>query len=150
MSSIFQWYSIIFVEGYHPAMSLPDNRPDIQADWEVTPEGLYIATRHFLLRRGYCCANRCRNCPYVNWRENPAWQHAPAEAIRRATVSPKTLAGVRAALARQSRPSRSRAKISRLTTARCSYTIACYWNAGDRCRVSPGYFLLPSRPLEPV
>jgi hypothetical protein len=77
-------------------MSLSDE----QADWEVTPEGLYIATRHFLQRRGYCCGNRCRNCPYFNWHENPSWQHAPAEVVRQATVSPRVLAGVRAALAR--------------------------------------------------
>ena len=70
-----------------------------EADWEITPEGLYMATRHFLLRRGYCCANRCHNCPYVNWSANPAWQHAPASAIQRTRVSPKALAGVRAALA---------------------------------------------------
>lgn len=81
-------------------MHLSTGKPDMQADWEVTPEGLYIATRHFLVRRGYCCANRCRNCPYVNWRENPDWQHAPAEAIRRATVSPRSLAGARTQLAR--------------------------------------------------
>ena len=73
---------------------------DSQADWEITSEGLYVATRHFLVRRGYCCANRCRNCPYVNWRENPEWQHAPATAIRRTRVSPKALAGVRSALSR--------------------------------------------------
>jgi hypothetical protein len=80
-------------------MSLPADRPEAQADWEVTPEGLYIATRHFLLRRGYCCANRCRNCPYINWHANPTWQHAPSQAIRRATVTPKALATARAALA---------------------------------------------------
>lgn len=81
-------------------MSLPGDEPGTQADWEITPEGLYIATRHFLLRRGYCCANRCRNCPYINWQENPAWQHAPAAAIQRATVSPKALSTARAHLAR--------------------------------------------------
>src|SRR5215472_17281254 len=81
-------------------MSLSTGRPEDQVDWEVTSEGLYIATRHFLQRRGHCCANRCRNCPYVNWRELPAWEHAPAEAIRRAMVSPKALNGVRDQLAR--------------------------------------------------
>ncbi len=82
-------------------MSSQDGNADtLQGDWEITPDGLYIATRHFLLRRGYCCANRCRNCPYVNWRENPTWQHAPTAAIRRIIVSPRVLAGVRAALAR--------------------------------------------------
>src|SRR5579883_2087993 len=75
-----------------------NDTPDPQADWEITPDGLYIATRHFLLRRGYCCANRCRNCPYINWHANPAWQHAPASAVRRISVSRKTLAGVRAAI----------------------------------------------------
>ena len=80
-------------------MPLPDNEPDTEKDWEITPDGLYIATRHFLLRRGYCCANRCRNCPYINWRTDPAWQHAPASVIRRTRVSPKTLAGAQAALA---------------------------------------------------
>jgi hypothetical protein len=75
---------------------LSTNGPE--ADWEITPEGLYMATRSFLLRRGYCCANRCRNCPYINWQTSAAWQHAPASTIRRTRVSPKTLAGARAAL----------------------------------------------------
>jgi hypothetical protein len=26
--------------------------------------GLMILTAHFLLKRGYCCGNGCRNCPY--------------------------------------------------------------------------------------
>lgn len=82
-------------------MSLPEGESATQADWEVTPEGLYVATRHFLVRRGYCCANRCRNCPYINWRDDPTWQHAPAAAIRRASVSPKALAGARAQLVQQ-------------------------------------------------
>lgn len=78
------------------AMPLSDG----QEDWEVTSSGLYIATRRFLLRRGYCCANRCLNCPYVNWREQLTWQHAPGEVVQRMRVSPKALCGVRAQLAR--------------------------------------------------
>ena len=27
-------------------------------------EGLMVLTAHFLLKRGYCCGNGCRNCPY--------------------------------------------------------------------------------------
>ena len=27
-------------------------------------EGLMVLTAHFLLNRGYCCGNGCRNCPY--------------------------------------------------------------------------------------
>ena len=27
-------------------------------------KGLLIFTAHFLEKRGYCCENRCKNCPY--------------------------------------------------------------------------------------
>jgi Family of unknown function (DUF5522) len=27
-------------------------------------DGLYVFTEKFHLRRGYCCGNRCRHCPY--------------------------------------------------------------------------------------
>jgi hypothetical protein len=64
-----------------------------EADWEITPDGLYIATRGFLSRRGYCCANKCRNCPYINWRDNPAWQPVPHECVRRTRVSTKAIEG---------------------------------------------------------
>jgi hypothetical protein len=70
-----------------------------EADWEVTAEGLYMATRSFLVRRGYCCANRCRNCPYVNWRHDPQWQPVAPERVRRIRVSPKAAAGARQMLA---------------------------------------------------
>lgn len=26
--------------------------------------GLMVLTARFLLKRGYCCGNDCRNCPY--------------------------------------------------------------------------------------
>jgi hypothetical protein len=26
--------------------------------------GLLVLTAHFLLKRGYCCGNDCRHCPY--------------------------------------------------------------------------------------
>lgn len=26
--------------------------------------GLMVLTEHFLLKRGYCCENGCRHCPY--------------------------------------------------------------------------------------
>ncbi|MEJ7849560.1 MAG: DUF5522 domain-containing protein [Pyrinomonadaceae bacterium] len=26
--------------------------------------GLMVLTEHFLLKRGYCCGNCCRHCPY--------------------------------------------------------------------------------------
>ena len=29
-------------------------------------DGLMVLTRRYLLNRGFCCENRCRNCPYGN------------------------------------------------------------------------------------
>ncbi len=33
-------------------------------DYTVTEDGLLVFTAEYLLRRGYCCGNGCRNCPY--------------------------------------------------------------------------------------
>ncbi len=68
-------------------------------DWIIDANGFYVATRSFLMRRGYCCANRCLNCPYINWRNSPAWRPLPAEAVHATAVSPKALEGVHKALA---------------------------------------------------
>jgi hypothetical protein len=32
--------------------------------------GLMVLTARFLLRRGYCCGNGCRHCPYPGEQEN--------------------------------------------------------------------------------
>jgi hypothetical protein len=72
--------------------------PEEEGDWEITKEGLYIARRSFLIRRGYCCANRCRNCPYINWRNQSSWQPLPPACVRKIHVSPKAVAGARAML----------------------------------------------------
>ena len=37
--------------------------PD-EPDW-VMEDGWMVATRSGLLRRGECCGNGCKNCPYV-------------------------------------------------------------------------------------
>jgi len=29
-----------------------------------TENGRIVLSREFLLRRGYCCNSKCRNCPY--------------------------------------------------------------------------------------
>ena len=71
---------------------------DEEQDWEISADGLYIATRGYLIRRGYCCANKCRNCPYINWRDRPDWQPAPAETIRRTRVSARAIAGAQSML----------------------------------------------------
>ncbi len=70
-----------------------------QDDWIIDANGFYIATRSFLIRRGYCCANQCRNCPYINWRNSPTWEPLPADAVHFTEVSPKAVEGARNALA---------------------------------------------------
>lgn len=70
-----------------------------EADWEIIADGLYMATRSFLIRRGYCCANQCRNCPYIDWRNNPTWQPGPHTYVRSMHVSPRAVAGAQTLLA---------------------------------------------------
>ncbi len=67
-------------------------------DWIIDSNGFYIATSSFLIRRGYCCANQCRNCPYINWRNSPTWEPLPAEAVQAIEVSLKAVEGARKAL----------------------------------------------------
>ncbi|MES2704371.1 MAG: DUF5522 domain-containing protein [Bacteroidota bacterium] len=33
-------------------------------DFYILPDGRYVFTAAFLLRRGYCCGNGCLHCPY--------------------------------------------------------------------------------------
>ena len=33
-------------------------------DYYFTPEGYKVFTEKYLLKRGYCCQNGCRHCPY--------------------------------------------------------------------------------------
>ena len=36
-----------------------------EQDTYIDPEtGLQVLTAYYMTRRGYCCANRCRHCPY--------------------------------------------------------------------------------------
>ena len=69
-----------------------------EEDWEITSDGLYVARRGFLIRRGYCCANKCRNCPYINWRLQPDWQPIPAESVRRNRVAARSVAAAQTLL----------------------------------------------------
>jgi len=34
------------------------------ADYYLSPQGFRVMTEAYLTRRGYCCANGCRHCPY--------------------------------------------------------------------------------------
>lgn len=38
-----------------------DLEPD---DYYTSPEGYIIFTAKYLLKRGYCCQNGCKHCPY--------------------------------------------------------------------------------------
>lgn len=38
--------------------------PLIEGDTYKTEEGYIVFTEQYLLRRGYCCKNNCRHCPY--------------------------------------------------------------------------------------
>jgi len=103
-----------------------------QDDWIVDASGFYVASRSFLMRRGFCCANQCRNCPYINWRNSPTWEPLPAEAVHEANVSPKAIEGARKALAEIERQLR---RGSQATKARHQGLAAHYrwllerWNA---------------------
>ena len=33
-------------------------------DYYLSPEGYVIFTEHYHLKRGYCCQNACKHCPY--------------------------------------------------------------------------------------
>ncbi len=33
-------------------------------DYTTSPEGYRIMSESYLVKRGYCCSNGCKNCPY--------------------------------------------------------------------------------------
>ena len=33
-------------------------------DYYLSPEGYVIFTEKYLLKRGFCCKNGCKHCPY--------------------------------------------------------------------------------------
>jgi len=36
-----------------------------EQDYYLNEEGLIVFTADFLKKRGYCCGNHCRHCPYT-------------------------------------------------------------------------------------
>ncbi len=41
------------------------NPPELIEDIDFYLEnGLMVLSAHFLAKRGYCCGNKCRHCPY--------------------------------------------------------------------------------------
>jgi hypothetical protein len=45
---------------------IPKNEPELFQDGEyyLTEEGYRVFTEKFHLKRGYCCENGCKHCPY--------------------------------------------------------------------------------------
>jgi hypothetical protein len=45
----------------------PDKKNDklIEGKDYYFENGLMVLTENFLLKRGYCCTNGCRHCPYL-------------------------------------------------------------------------------------
>jgi hypothetical protein len=40
-------------------------KPDLDPeDYYMTEEGYIVFTEKYHLKRGYCCTNGCRHCPY--------------------------------------------------------------------------------------
>lgn len=45
--------------------SLFSKRKDMQSsDYYVSSEGYIVFTEKYHLKRGYCCKNSCKHCPY--------------------------------------------------------------------------------------
>ena len=38
--------------------------PLVEGDYYKTEEGYIVFTEQYFLRRGYCCKNGCKHCPY--------------------------------------------------------------------------------------
>ncbi|WP_020602184.1 DUF5522 domain-containing protein [Spirosoma spitsbergense] len=48
-----------------PPQPSQKNIPEvITEDYYLTPEGYMVFTAAYHLKRGYCCQNGCRHCPY--------------------------------------------------------------------------------------
>lgn len=47
-----------------------DNYSSLDDDYYIDEQGRVVFTKKYLLRRGYCCENGCRHCPYKNKLDN--------------------------------------------------------------------------------
>lgn len=41
-----------------------DDSPVEGVDYVMSPQGYRIMTEFYLVKRGHCCSNGCKNCPY--------------------------------------------------------------------------------------
>ncbi|WP_420148461.1 DUF5522 domain-containing protein, partial [Spirosoma sp.] len=65
-SVAFQKYSFFYrspkpMPEQSPIKKVPDLTTD---DYYLTPEGYVVFTALYHKKRGYCCRNGCRHCPY--------------------------------------------------------------------------------------
>ncbi|WP_230680457.1 DUF5522 domain-containing protein [Pontibacter rufus] len=44
-------------------------------DYYLNEQGLMVFTARYHLKRGYCCQNGCKHCPY-GFRKKPPQQHS--------------------------------------------------------------------------
>lgn len=42
-----------------------------EADYYFNEQGLMVFTAAFHLKRGYCCKNKCKHCPWFYGRDKP-------------------------------------------------------------------------------
>lgn len=48
-----------------PPMDYYNSRPQLDPeDFYYSEEGYLVFTAKYLLKRGYCCKNGCKHCPY--------------------------------------------------------------------------------------
>lgn len=52
------------VQKFHREKAQAEATPVLPDDFYFTPAGLMVFTAAYHSRRGYCCGNDCRHCPY--------------------------------------------------------------------------------------
>jgi hypothetical protein len=52
------------IEAFHNEPKAIESAPLQQDDYYFDRNNLMVFTATYLLRRGYCCGNGCRHCPY--------------------------------------------------------------------------------------
>ncbi len=56
-------------------MKESNEKPPREADYYFNEDGLMVFTASYHLKRGYCCGNGCKHCPY----EGDAKNHKPTK-----------------------------------------------------------------------
>lgn len=49
---------------YICAMQYEEKREQANKDYYINEEGYKVFTKTYHLKRGYCCKNGCKHCPY--------------------------------------------------------------------------------------